>query len=313
MPRYARVAIPILVIVLFIAVAWYFVPSLLHHSGGATVASVKVPNPVASAPALAPWQRDVNDSLEQSVRSGMTGNLTDAMLDVDRADSLITTARLESHDAQPKFFMDTLESLDRIMQQREDDPRLFDHVMQARIALAELRTSLAQLREHPGARPVPPSELKAAKQIANDQSAEEVVEENEPASSTGHHVPASAPRQLHAGETLDPRSLGGDYLDASLMSDSIEILMPPQTRSFNDAIRVRNLTIAGAAQTLDGIRWQGIAFIGTHVRYESGDLDLQNVHFVNCMFGIPSDANGMRLANTIAEGLDSITIEVSDQ
>jgi hypothetical protein len=76
-----------------------------------------------------------------------------------------------------------------------------------------------------------------------------------------------------------------------------------------DGVRVENLTIAGAAQTLDGIRWRNVTFVGTHLRYEGGALDLRDVHFVNCRFGVTSDARGARLATALALGQSSITIE----
>jgi hypothetical protein len=108
---------------------------------------------------------------------------------------------------------------------------------------------------------------------------------------------------------LDPSSLGGDTIDATLMPETLEILLPPSTRLFVDNVRVQNLTIEGASQTLDGIHWKNVTFVGTRLRYESGELDLQNVHFVRCTFGLPTDQRGARLANAIALGRSSITIE----
>jgi hypothetical protein len=49
--------------------------------------------------------------------------------------------------------------------------------------------------------------------------------------------------------------------------------------------------------------------VGTRLRYESGELDLQNVHFVRCRFGFSSDERGARLANAIALGQTSISIQ----
>jgi hypothetical protein len=44
----------------------------------------------------------------------------------------------------------------------------------------------------------------------------------------------------------------------------------------------------GASQTLDGIHWHDITFVGVHIIYRGGDLDLQNVRFVNCTFEVPT-------------------------
>ena len=73
------------------------------------------------------------------------------------------------------------------------------------------------------------------------------------------------------------------------MPDTSEVLLPPSSRAFADNIRIENLTIEGAAQTLDGIHWRNVTFIGTRLRYEGGPIDLQNVQFVRCSFGLTTD------------------------
>src|ERR1700721_2919692 len=47
-----------------------------------------------------------------------------------------------------------------------------------------------------------------------------------------------------------------------------EVLLPPSTRNFNDNVRVEGLTIEGASQPLDGVRWKNVTFIGMRLRYE---------------------------------------------
>ena len=110
----------------------------------------------------------------------------------------------------------------------------------------------------------------------------------------------SSPRRIAANQVLNPATLGGKYLDATQLPELSEILAPPNSRAFADKIRVENLAITGAAQTLDGIRWRNVTFIGTHLRYEGGELSLENVRFVRCRFGLPEDERGNRIANAIA-------------
>ncbi len=191
-------------------------------------------------------------------------------------------ARLQSRAASPELFVLALAQLNRILKQRPDDARLLDHVTLARISLAELASS----------------------QVVDTKTGDDAT-----VNSHGAHVSINGPREIAAGETLDRKSFGGSYLDASLMPDTAEILLPPFTRAFADNMRVENLTIVGAAQTLDGIRWRNMTFIGTRLRYEGGELDLQNVRFVRCRFGFPSDDRGARLADAIALGQTSFTIE----
>jgi hypothetical protein len=80
-------------------------------------------------------------------------------------------------------------------------------------------------------------------------------------------------------------------------------------RSLEDNVAVEKLTIAGASQTLDGIRWTDVTFVGTRVKYAKGPLDMENVRFVNCTFDFPADESGSRLSNAIALGQTSFTAE----
>ncbi|ERR1017187_1191096 len=276
-PVYARIAIPILLLALFGRLAWQGMRTVLHRTSSAPAAygdSDTQPNSTGAPPGTVPWQRDFMDSLASGVRDGKAGDLSAAEIDVDRAESFVTAARLEARDARPEFFTSSLGALDTVAQQAPQNHRLFDHVTLARVSLAAFRSSLE------------PS-------VAPDAG----------------RIVLGAPRELLANSVLNPASAGGRYLDATLMPDMAEILLPPSTRSFADNTSVEHLTIAGAAQTLDGIRWRNVTFVGTRLRYESGELDLQNVHFVRCRFGFSSDDRGARLATAIALSQTSIGIQ----
>ena len=80
-----------------------------------------------------------------------------------------------------------------------------------------------------------------------------------------------APRHLVAKQALNPATLGGKYLDATALPELSEILVPPSPRALADNVRVEDLTIVGAAQTLDGIHWRNVTFVNTHLRYQGGD------------------------------------------
>lgn len=276
-PVYARIAIPILLALLIGTLVWRGVTPMRRPSKAAASPSLSAV-PTLPVPA---WQRDITDSLAESIRKADSGNITAAEVSVDRAESLITAARLQDFDAAPAFFANVNSGLDRVLAESPQEENLFEHVTEARVSLAELRSSIEPQEAAAGAVPV----------------------------ASENPIRIGAPRQIAANETLGPRALGGGYLDASLMPDSSEVLLPPTSRSFKDNIQVENITIAGAAQTLDGIRWHNVTFIGTHLRYESGGLDLKNVRFVRCQFGIPSDKRGAQLANALALGETSVTID----
>ncbi|MFZ0787125.1 MAG: hypothetical protein WAM67_15160 [Candidatus Acidiferrales bacterium] len=247
----------------------------------------------SAAPDFAPWEHEMLVSIDAAISDAKAGQMVAAEMDVDRAALSATDMRLGSRATQADFFGVALGGLDRVITSGSGDADMMDHVTQARIALAELRSS------QNGA---------PARQPESDELAPVVANATEAKGET-RKILIDAPRELDADSVLDPSTLGGKYLDATFMPETSEILLPPATRAFADNVHVENLTIAGAAQTLDGIHWRNVTFVGTHLRYESGELDLDNVHFVNCRFGFPSDEGGARLANAIALGQTSITIE----
>ena len=278
-PAYVRYTVMALAAVLVVTLAWRGVRWTMHPpQRHATIAPLSDASADANSATASPWERDFSYALASALTDAEAGNISGAEISVDRAENFVTVARLQSRTAEPETFVLALAQLDKILQQRPDDARLLEHVTLARISLAEM----ASAQNTVGASP-------AGAHIA--------------------HVSITSPREVAAGETLDRKSFGGSYLDASAMPETSELLLPPYTRAFTDNIRVENLTIEGAAQTLDGIRWRNMTFIGTRLRYEGGELDLQNVHFLRCRFGFPSDDRGARLADAIALGHTTITIE----
>ncbi|MGA9730346.1 MAG: hypothetical protein WBQ83_06655, partial [Candidatus Acidiferrales bacterium] len=123
------------------------------------------------------------------------------------------------------------------------------------------------------------------------------------------HVVVAAPRAVAAQSVLDATTAKGNCIDATLMPETLEIILPPATRLFVDDVRVEGLTFEGASQTLDGIHWKNVTFIGTRLRYEGGQVSLSNVRFVRCTFGFSTDERGARLASAIALGQTSFVIE----
>jgi len=246
---------------------------------------------------LAPWQQDVLESLDKSTEEVGVGEVTQAEIAVDRAASILTAARLKSQHSDPEFFQRAITGLDRIWNQRPGDDRLFAHVTQARIELAMLRSAQGNSPPAANASSIAPGGKQPSAAPAADSRG------GNPAG----RLALAAPREIAANFVLNPASLGGSYLDATRLPDAAEILLPPARRSLDDGVRVEDLTIAGASQTLDSIHWSNVTFVGTRLRYEKGPLDLSNVRFVGCTFGFPADERGSRLANAIALAQTSFT------
>jgi hypothetical protein len=245
-----------------------------------SAAGVPAPSLNSSANPSATWQRDMAASFDSAAREATAGNLTAAQMAVDRGASLVIAARVQSQAAAPPYFEAAIAQLDRVLLAHPGNARLDEHVNLARIEIAQLRSSL------------------------DVQAAGKSPEVGDPS-----RVAIGAPQSVEADATVNPASMGGSYIDATLMPHTSELLEPPSSRLFADRVRVEGLTFAGATQTLDGIRFKNVTFIGTRLRFEGGQVELQNVRFVRCTFGFTTDARGARLANAVALGHTSLLIE----
>ena len=275
MPLWARYSTTILLLALSATLVWtrtarYF--TLARRSTQQESSAVVRTGESASVT----WQRDVASSLENAVHEAGAGNITQAEVGIDRAAAIVTAAKFRSEAAAPDFFDAAIAHLDGALAAAPTNARLAEHSTLMRIELAQLRSSMEPT----------PAESRSPKKVA-----------------------VNSPRSIARDSVLDPASLGGNFLDAALMAWSAEILEPPSSRLFMDNVRVENLTLAGAAQTLDGIHWRDVTFIGTRLRYQDGDVALQNVHFVRCTFGFANGDRSARLATAIALGQSSFVIE----
>lgn len=287
-------------------------------------------SPARFAMHAAPWQQDVLSDFARAAKSAKFGDITAAEMQVDRAASEMENARVRSKRATGDSCSRASAALDAILAVQPASAkapapgmtvgRLFQHVTQARIEVAEMRS----MQE-----PMPPGSTLAANALASAAAKAGALQAASAAGPTlggqaanagasaaplmpklpPGHVMVNGPRELAANEVLDPASLGGAFLDASMMPGEAEILLPPESRQLSDHVRVHDLTIGGASQTLDGIHWRNVTFIDTRLRYEDGQLDLNNVRFVHCTFGFPSDRRGASLANAIALGKTSFMIQ----
>jgi hypothetical protein len=360
MPRYTVIFIALATIGIGGVMSWvtlrYFMRMFTH--GGAVVRSSTAVQVVpASAIASATLKQDVLSDFAQAAKLAKSGDITGAEVQVDQAVSEMEAARVRSVSAPVAFYGEAVDALNAVGRRQlstlpsehptipSDTPsqaladpgqppspepdmlseRLFQHVSQARIELAALRSSTeptppgsslaADLQAHAANVAAEADGANAAAAQAGESS--DAPQTSQPRSAAAAQIPKlpaghvllNAPRELAVKALLDPAVLGGNFLDASMMPDTVEVLLPPETRQLSDNVRVEDVAIAGASQTLDGIHWRDVTFIGTRLRYEDGQLDLQNVRFVRCTFGFPSDERGATVANAIALGKTSIAFQ----
>jgi hypothetical protein len=307
-PTYVRVAVVALATTLVATLVWQGAKRLLDPAkmAGSETSHFYV-TPPSDRPGVPAWQTALSDALEQAVAQGMGGNITAAEMQTDRAAAILMSTRMQAQVAAPDFFEHTVRELDLVLRTHPDNERLIEHVTLARIELAQLRSAQPVVAEGTGGATKDGGSSEARSTnlgltVGPDARAPHAV--NIPG-----HVVLAAPRGLSANELLDSAALRGNYIDATLMPDTSEILLPPSTRVAADGVRVDGLTLAGAAQTLDGIRWKDVTFVGTRLRYEGGEVSLQNVRFTNCTFGFSTNDRGARLADAIALGQQSFVIQ----
>jgi hypothetical protein len=316
MPWFARPMLILLSLALIGTLTWQGVQYAVHGRQRAAE-SIATPPVAPSATGQAAWQRDVIVSLDEASRHASEADLAPTEVAVDHAASILTLARVKSQAAPADFFDVIVRKLDEILGAYHQNTRLIEHVTLARIDLAQLRSASEAMPSGV------PTALKPTDLLLPNAAAASANPEVNPGSGpqvgdaaasdtnkvAANHVVLRAPRELATSSVLNSDSLGANFLDATNMPSAAEILEPPSSRLFADDVRVEGLTIAGATQTIDGIHWKNVTFIGTRLRYEGGEADLHNVRFIQCMFGFTTDERGARIANAIALGQNTIVIE----
>jgi hypothetical protein len=219
------------------------------------------------------FRDDVYTRLQEAIGDASAGNLVPAAAVTQSAMDMIRKARLDSLRVPQDTIREIAQALDRV-QAAHTNPGLVEAVFNTRVELAQFRSA----------------------------------QEKTPAT-TQMPVRVLTPKSVAARSVLDPKTLSTSVLDASALPEEAEILIPPHSRLFVDNVRVNDLTLEGASQTLDGIHWQNVTFVHSRIRYEGGEVELRNVRFVNCTFGIELSSKGVRLADAVALGPVSLVIE----
>ena len=247
-PAYVRIVIVLLAATLVGTLAWQGIQTLRHPA--AKFSPIIPPGDTkyvaregvgAGSNALAIWESDVLGALQSAAAQGAAGNVTAGEVEVDRAASIVMSARMQGQKVSPEFYAKSLKALDEVLKTKADNSRLLEHVTQARIELADLRSAqpvsdvstgtaankddAPSLNTYPGATETPLLNVGPGTQAPH-------------AVTTPGHVVLASPHALSAQSVLDAASIGGDYLDATLMPESSEVLLPPATRNLNDEVQV---------------------------------------------------------------------------
>jgi hypothetical protein len=295
--KWLRYVVILLALVLVGTLGWQAAQKYSHpeqQKGAGEVAAVDRPYAAvgSSRDTLSGrWQSDFENAIGMAHELSKGGDVTGAEEAADRATTIVESARARKFDAPAEFFATALRELNAIRDTHPDSDRLREHTFQTKIALAELRVSTGA----------------TGADAASAGAAEPRRDDNEAAGPNGadagmRRVTLEAPKAVNAKQTLNPATVGGNFVDATRMPGSSEVFLPPASRTIEDQVRVSGLTIAGAAQTLDGIIWKDVTFVGTRVRYERGPVSLKNVRFEKCNFGFSVTPGGEKIVDAILRG-----------
>jgi len=59
---------------------------------------------------------------------------------------------------------------------------------------------------------------------------------------------------------------------------------------------------------LDGIYWDRVVFIRTHIVFGGGSVYLRNVHFVDCTFEVSNDSSGNEFLRFVVDRLSKFMV-----
>jgi len=192
--------------------------------------------------------------LSQAETDVKFGRLDRAARVLDSANAFLIKASVKKLDAPPQYFQDTRDSLNSISE-GSTDTGVQTSVHTSRVLLATYRSALE------------PSPKISGKETRLEAPAD----------------PAQAFEKT-AGRTV---------IDVHFTDNRQEILNLASHSFAQDFTFEGPIILAhGATQTLDGIHWRDVVFVGAHIKYLGGNLDLQYVHFVNCTFDISPSPHG---------------------
>jgi hypothetical protein len=182
---------------------------------------------------------------------------------INVASSLIATLRKEKRPADAQYFESAVSSINEL-RAKVRRPELAKAVYSTGASLAEYRSALE---------PAPP--------IAGLT-----------------WLIATTDSENGVGYIGGPTHLNQVNFDFTFIGQREAIkVVPPLKGLLSENVVIENGYIKGGYNVLDGIHWSNVVFIGAHIIYRGGELELKNVRFVNCTFEVPDDDKGSQITN----------------
>jgi len=207
-----------------------------------------------------------NEPLKDSVRqllSSAAGALPKnpeiAAKEIFTANSIIETLRLLKGPSDQRYFRQTISQIN-LLAEKAKETQLVQTVYLTRLSLAQYRSALEERFEQGTVLSFVPME---------------------------HGIYITSPNHLLFGINYDFTRVTGDGIS----------FLGKMKRTLAENNVIQRAVIKGGIQTLDGIHWRDVVFIGTHVRYDGGEVELKNVQFVDCTFDFPYSERAIRVTD----------------
>jgi hypothetical protein len=209
------------------------------------------------------------NSIRDSAKYAKEGKTGLSLKAAQQATSIFVSAAESKLPVSPGYFVDTIEMINGIARV-SPSPALSKGLQDARLSLARYRSSLLV------------GKITYSGKLTWNKMEHGII---------AHHDSS--------------RDVG--YFDASKVTGEF-ITVAEKERTLANNIRYQGIIITGGTQTLDGIHWLNVTFIGTHIIYRNGELDLNHVTFIGCTFEAPNTDRGIRFAEYASLLLPTLSI-----
>lgn len=227
-------------------------------------------------------------AIDQAGVEAKIGKNDAAMRHIGNASDLIAKLRSDRVPAPSSFFQSTIDTLDGM--------RLL------KFSAADVSPALVQLAQYRSAlQPAPPPPPSDYRDISSPITPQQIQ------SGGITFVVSEIVRVVVFIQGSNHRLKGGNFVIKSPTTIFIYV-GTDRTPQLKDNVFVSDSFVKGGTQALDGVHWSNMTFVGTHIEYAGGELQLSNVRFIDCIFDVPSSDRGAQVAQYAALDAKELTI-----
>ena len=203
------------------------------------------------------------DLLSQANEDASAKNVPRALQAIGSAQSLLIRSKVKGVPASDENFQQLVADLNLLS--RSSSAAIADKASGTRIVLADYRSALEPRPRMPG----------------------EQVKVEKP-----HSITVEA-------ATIDKSTFPGSVFVAAPTAQPFNFFETPFFRRLANAPHMVSVGFMFGMQELDGFHWDGVAFENTLIRYEGGELELNNTRFINCTFELSDNPRSAKVATYV--------------